>query len=233
MKQRTTTLYGQNHLLLSGLIAFILGVTFGTKAEAPPLVVDLIKEEEPETLVIDEEVKSSDFNLAVADVLDNVMDQDEVRGGVIYRYVGLAIDEQHRTGFPASVKLAQMIVEGGFSKSNPHGSEIFQHGLNPFGIRYWRPNYPSHIENWDLYVEGYIDTSNGRFCKFRDVEAAFAYHSDFVMSGDRYKKHLPKDFDYNDMLIALEKGGYAEEGHYRKVLTDVIERYNLSLLDNL
>ena len=194
--------------------------------EAPKPVIkepkEIIKEE-----VFVEEVIADDYSLALSAVLDKTMAEDEVRGGIVYRYSGLAIDEQRRTGFPASVKLAQMIVEAGFSDRSPYGSKIFQEGMNPFGIKYWdSKEYPD-------YVIGYIKRGDDKFIKFRDVESAFQFHSDFVMTRKHYTRHLPDNYDYHDVLNALMKGGYAEEDHYRNLLASVIDRYDLHLLDEL
>lgn len=243
------TLYQKKHLIYSSVVSFFLGAYLVGQFDSPEL--EPVKIVMPEVKVkkavvkqvdnistpVEKDVEvldvSDDYHINFSTVLSELQDQGQtVRMGIVYRYADLAMQEQRRTGFPASLKLAQMIVESGFREGYANGSAIFQSGNNPFGIRYWRPNYPSHIENWSGLVDGYVMRGDDKFCKFKSIEAAFQYHSDFVMNGPHYKKHITTG-DWKDVLRALEKGGYAEEGWYMKTLESVIKRYKLYLLDKV
>jgi hypothetical protein len=174
----------------------------------------------------------SQTDKAMRDILVTARDLDKVRAEIISLYSQFAIEEMHKSGYPASVKMAQMILEAGFSERTPRGSKIFNAALNPFGIKYWKDNHPERIENWDALVDGYIETSTGKYVKFPNIAAAFNYHSQFVVKGKHYNKHVYTG-SWEDWLYALEQGGYAEDPLYRSKLMKIIVDYELYKLDNL
>ena len=73
----------------------------------------------------------------------------------ISQYANIAQSEQKRTGIPASVKLAQAILEGGFG-----ASYLAKHKNNHFGIKYrWRKLYKNYRVYYTV-LESYQDHSN-------------------------------------------------------------------------
>lgn len=180
---------------------------------------------------------SQDLNVILAEAYK----KDSIHAYYINRYADLAIKEHNLYRFPASVKLAQFIVEGGYDVNRPQGSKLVKEGSNPFGIKYFGNDIPKRINNWsDLaYPNEYVLAkddckSSCKFVKFRGIWHAFRYHSLFMTGTNKEPSHYMKyvdNGDWKNWLDALEKGGYATSDEYRRLLYSVITDYKLYLLD--
>lgn len=186
--------------------------------------------------------KKYNFNQDLQSILQLAYETDSIHAYYINRYAKVSIKEQDMFGFPASVKLAQFLVEGGYSKSNPKGSKLVIEGNNPFGIKYFGNSVPDRIPNWNeyAYTNQFVYANDDclgkcKFIKFKAVWHSFRYHSIFVAGTDQnpshYSKHITNG-DWVDWLNALEKGGYATSQDYKSTLRSVIIRYKLYLLDD-
>jgi flagellum-specific peptidoglycan hydrolase FlgJ len=167
------------------------------------------------------------------DILNKV--DKETTKKYIEDYYRLAMSEQDKFGFPASVKLAQGILE-----STSGQSTLTKKHKNHFGIKYYKRNYPSRIKQWDKLANwkdspNYKDDDdNDHFVSFKGNWHSYRYHSMFVAGeGSPYLKKLPKDREptYKDWCFALKRGGYATDPKYAYKLIKIIEDYNLHLLD--
>lgn len=177
----------------------------------------------------------------VESLIENINEYDVVHAKLIGDYYNLAVSEQKKYGFPASVKLAQMILEGGYSKDNPKGSKLAQEANNPFGIKYFGEGIPERIQKWDelVYSKDYVlakDDCKGkcRFIKFRGIWHAFRYHSEFMTGVDGFPSHYSKYIttgDWKDWISAIRMGNYATYKYYHIELTNLIEKYKLYQLD--
>lgn len=179
----------------------------------------------------------------VEDLSEIIGNKDSIHYEIIKRYHELALNEQKIYGFPASVKLAQMILEGGYSINNPNGSLLVQLGNNPFGIKYFGDYVPRRINNWEYFaytgewVSALDDCGSNkcRFIKFRGMSHSFRYHSKFMVGSieqpSHYLKWLNKG-DWEDWLFAIEKGGYATDEDYANKLRCIIVDYKLYLIDD-
>jgi hypothetical protein len=186
--------------------------------------------------------KKYTYKQDLSTILELAYEIDSVHAYYINRYVKLSIKEQELFGFPASVKLAQFLVEGGFSIKEPKGSKLVLEGNNPFGIKYFGNSIPNRIENWHeyAYVDDFIYATDDcigqcKFIKFKGIWHSFRYHSVFIVGTESNPSHYIKyvtEGDWNDWLTALQKGGYATADHYKYTLRDVIIRYKLYLLDD-
>jgi hypothetical protein len=178
------------------------------------------------------------------DDLSNVIEpSDSIHYQIIKQYHKLALEEQNLYGFPASVKLAQMILEGGYSVRNPYGSILVQTGNNPFGIKYFGDFVPNRINNWDEMAfksewVSLIDDCGDfkcKFIKFKSIEQSFRFHSEFMVGSisqpSHYLKWLNKG-DWEDWLYAIEQGGYATDKEYANKLKKLIVDYRLYLIDD-
>ena len=181
------------------------------------------------------------YNQDLNTVLEEAYQKDSIHAYYINRYADLAIKEHNLYRFPASVKLAQFLIEGGYKETAPQGSRLVTEGSNPFGIKYFGDNKPERISNWsDLafpnqYVSAKDDCkSSCKFVKFRGIWHAFRYHSIFMVGTESMPSHYTKYVstgDWKNWLNALEKGGYATSEEYRRLLYNVITDYKLYLLD--
>lgn len=140
--------------------------------------------------------------------------------GYIEKYSDLAIKEMKRTGVPASITLAQGILE-----SNAGRSALAVKGNNHFGIK-------CH-NDWKGKTMRYDDNAPKEcFRVYPHAEASFRDHSDFLRSKDRYKSLFElKQTDYKGWAHGLKKAGYATDPSYASKLIRIIEDYELYRFD--
>lgn len=145
----------------------------------------------------------------------------------IEQFKEIAVNEMQRTKIPASIKLAQGILESGSGssvlsvKANNHFG--IKCGGNWDGKKYYRED--------DDYKDGKLVESC--FRKYDDAEESWIAHSDFLTRGERYKflfKYDPSK-DYKKWANGLQEAGYATSKTYSEKLIDIIERYNLNQYD--
>lgn len=145
----------------------------------------------------------------------------------IKRYQDLAVREMHRTGIPASITMAQAILESDYGRS-----ELARKANNHFGIKCgdnW--NGPSYKEKDD--DRGAIGfKKKSCFRKYGSPEGSFKDHSDFLTTRPNYAPLFKiKKKNYKKWAKGLKKAGYATSNSYPKKLINIIERYNLDRLD--
>lgn len=158
--------------------------------------------------------------------------QMEVQRAYIDRYKEIAVREMERAGVPASIKLAQALLE-----SNSGQSELAQKANNHFGIKCGA--------NWDGKVFHKIDDDFDEFGKpiescfrgYKRPEESFIAHSEFLRDPKkewRYGFLFQLDpLDYKSWASGLKKAGYATSATYDTKLIAIIERYQLAQYDNL
>lgn len=145
----------------------------------------------------------------------------------INKYKSVAISEMQRTGIPASIKMAQALLESGAGKS-----QLAREANNHFGIK-----CGGSWEGESFYIED-DDYKNGKkikscFRQFSSVHSSFIAHSDFLQNQPRYSFLFNLDkMDYEAWANGLKKAGYATDKKYPKKLIELIEKYELHELDN-
>ncbi len=138
----------------------------------------------------------------------------------ISTYGDTAMEEMRRHGVPASITLAQGILESGAG-----ASELTLKSNNHFGIK-------CHKE-WNGKGVYHDDDRRGEcFRKYGDPRASYRDHSLFLAERRRYGTlfELEKD-DYKAWAKGLKKAGYATDPRYANKLIDLIERYDLHRFD--
>jgi LysM repeat protein len=139
----------------------------------------------------------------------------------IYTYKDIAVSEMKRTGVPASITLAQGMIESDFGRSR-----LAREGNNHFGIKCHNDWTGPEIHHND-------DSRNECFRKYRKVEESYYDHSDFLRSGSRYEFLFDLELtDYKGWARGLKKAGYATNPDYANMLIRKIEENNLMNLDN-
>ena len=146
------------------------------------------------------------------------------------KYKEIAISEMHRSGIPASIKLAQGILE-----SNSGRSTLAIKANNHFGIKcgkYWDGS--TFYRKDDDYRNGQLIESC--FRKFKDALQSFIAHSDFLLNpGSKYRYGFLfglDPLDYQSWAKGLKKSGYATDATYAEKLISIIEKYQLFRFDN-
>jgi flagellum-specific peptidoglycan hydrolase FlgJ len=140
-----------------------------------------------------------------------------------------ASHEMLRSGVPASIKLAQGILESRYGQS-----ELAVHANNHFGMKCgteWQGNrYCKYSPEWS---DGKVESQKlGCFRRYDNVAACYKAHSDFL----RYRKYykdlfLLSSYDYESWAKGLQKAGYATDPNYAEKLISLIERYQLYQYD--
>ena len=140
----------------------------------------------------------------------------------IYTYSDIAVAEMQRTGVPASITLAQGIIESGSGLST-----LAVNGNNHFGIK-CHNNWKGGTMKMD------DDAKDECFRTYDSPEQSFRDHSDFLRYRDRYKFLFDLDRrDYKGWAFGLKQAGYATDPSYANKLIRCIEQYDLARFDFL
>jgi len=140
----------------------------------------------------------------------------------IKKYKDIAISEMNSYGIPASITLAQGILESGNGESR-----LAVDGNNHFGIK-------CH-NNWNGETIIEDDDEKGEcFRKYSNVGDSFRDHSLFLKERSRYEFLFEyKITNYKKWARGLKKAGYATNPKYASLLINIIKKYNLTQYDNL
>lgn len=139
------------------------------------------------------------------------------------QYAEAAMEQMKRYGIPASVTLAQGILE-----SSNGESELSRLGNNHFGIK----ATASWLKSGGEYLVYTDDKPNEKFCKYSSVADSYEHHSKFLANNQRYVKcfQLSPD-DSKGWTKGIAKAGYASGMGYAAHLQDIIERNGLQKYD--
>ena len=140
----------------------------------------------------------------------------------IEQYEALAVSEMIRTGVPASITLAQAVLESGCGQS-----ELASKSNNHFGIKC--------KSEWTGQKTYHDDDLRGEcFRVYATVADSYKDHSDFLKNRPYYQElFLLNPTDYKGWAYGLKKAGYATEKNYPESLIKLIETYNLESYTNL
>ncbi|MEK7256887.1 MAG: glucosaminidase domain-containing protein [Bacteroidota bacterium] len=153
---------------------------------------------------------------------DDPADDEETRRTKAYirRYKDVAIEEHKQYGIPASIKMAQGIVE-----SNAGASALSKKTNNHFGIKcFSRTCKKGHCSNFG------DDSHKDFFRKYGSAWESWREHSRMIMNG-KYKSLKKYGTDYKSWAHGLKKLGYATAPKYDYTLIERIEKYKLYKLD--
>ena len=141
------------------------------------------------------------------------------------RYAEFAMEQMRLYGIPASVTLAQGILESASGQSR-----LAQNENNHFGIKATQ----SWIANGGKYGLYSDDKPNEKFCSYDSVGDSYAHHSRFLKENSRYASCFKLDADdYKGWAQGLDKAGYATAGKYAPALISIIERNDLQRYDRM
>lgn len=139
----------------------------------------------------------------------------------IYIYKDMAIDQMLRYRIPASITLAQGLLESGAGRSR-----LAREANNHFGIKCnGRWNGP--------YICQDDDERGEKFRKYQNAAASFEDHSLFLKQPRYTSLFFLNITDYKGWAHGLKRCGYATNPRYAYSLIDIIERYNLAHFDKV
>ena len=142
----------------------------------------------------------------------------------VERFGRIAIGEQEKYGIPASITLAQGLLESGFGKSRM-ALTINNH----FGIKC---TAHQRRQKGKCYIFA-DDTKYDRFVKFENAWASYRAHSK-VLQNSRYESlYVLQPTDYEGWALGLQKAGYASDKNYARKLVRIIELYELYEYDEM
>ena len=140
----------------------------------------------------------------------------------IDRFSDIAVAEMDNYGIPASISMAQAIVE-----SRSGLSRLAVSNNNHFGIKCFSKTCPKgHCSNFT------DDHHKDFFRKYAGSVDSWREHSKFLMKNS-YRKLLKYGKDYRVWARGLRELGYATDPTYDKKLIAIIEKYELHRLDDL
>ncbi len=138
----------------------------------------------------------------------------------IFEFSAIAKDEMRTYGIPASITLAQGILESGAGYG-----ELTSKAKNHFGIK---------CHDWEgarVYHDD--DRSQECFRKYDQAQESFRDHSLFLKNRKRYARLFTfNQRDYKSWARGLREAGYATDKKYPEKLISIIERYHLDEFDN-
>ena len=140
----------------------------------------------------------------------------------IQTYKDLAMKEMKEYRIPASITLAQGLLESGAGNS-----DLATKAKNHFGIK-------CHTDwNGKTYIQD-DDEKDECFRKYKKAEDSFKDHSKFLSSRPRYAQLFELDIlDYKSWAKGLKAAGYATNPKYAQMLIDRIELYHLDKYDKI
>ena len=151
--------------------------------------------------------------------MGNAGAQKSTREEYIRNYGSWAIDEMVRSGIPASITMAQALLE-----SDNGNSTLATQGNNHFGIKChdWKGKKIHHDD----------DEKNECFRKYKSARESYIDHTDFLMNSPRYSTLFELEYtDYKNWAKGLKKAGYATSPSYADLLIRIIEENELYRLD--
>ncbi|HSC55004.1 MAG TPA: glucosaminidase domain-containing protein [Phnomibacter sp.] len=143
--------------------------------------------------------------------------QDSAYRAYIETYSLLAMAEQQRSGVPASIKLAQGLLESGAGTG-----ELCMRSNNHFGIKC--------KNTWTGDKVYHDDDANGEcFRAYTSADESYRDHSDFLRNNPRYAALFQLEItDYKAWAEGLKKAGYATNPRYVALLIKVVEENDLN-----
>ncbi len=147
----------------------------------------------------------------------------------VSHYAEIAILEMHRIGMPASVILAQGMLESAYGQS-----KLATKANNHFGIKCHKGwNGETYYIESREYYDNEATQERSCFRSYLSAKESYRDHSEFLRSREFYTFLFEsKNFDYKFWADGLQKSGYATDPNYGKKLISIIEQYQLNKYDH-
>ncbi len=140
----------------------------------------------------------------------------------ILKFAPIAVKKMHEHNIPASITLAQGILESGSGRS-----QLAIRSNNHFGIKCHR--------GWQGKSVTHDDDEKGEcFRKYKYPESSYEDHSQFLLTRKRYASLFRlKHTDYKGWAYGLKRAGYATDKRYPQKLISLIHKYDLKKYDRI
>ncbi|MDT7828192.1 glucosaminidase domain-containing protein [Pricia sp. S334] len=205
------------------ILLFVLGTVFiGCKSKKRAVATENHRPTESKETTVAHQVEKVDDGVYVMpeDTGEFVRYEIDSPEEYIETFAEIAQFEMKAYGIPASITLAQGLLESGIGRG-----ELARKTNNHFGIkchRGWQGDFDHHDD----------DVKGECFRKYNHPMYSYRDHSIFLTGRSRYNFlfDLPND-DYKKWAKGLRKAGYATDKRYPEKLIALIERYDLDRFD--
>jgi len=210
LNPKRTDLFSRLHVILGGLVLFFI-ISCGSKKK---VIRTTPKPSQTQTPITEQsgvydgvaQVKTPPKNLSITE-------------SYIFQFSAIAMQEMKLYGIPASITLAQGILESANGQGN-----LTKRSNNHFGIKCngWKGAKVYHDD----------DKAQECFRKYTHAEYSYRDHSLFLFNRSRYRFLFDYRLtDYKAWAKGLKKAGYATDPKYPNKLIGLIERYELYKYD--
>lgn len=186
--------------------------------KSAPIIKKTIEQQKPKIQPEVKVVKAPKVETKV----NTVATVSDITQDYIDRFAGIAIEEMNAYKIPASITLAQGVLESGSGRS-----PLALKSNNHFGIKChkgWKGKSVSHDD----------DRLGECFRKYKDPRQSYEDHSKFLTLRSRYASLFKLSItDYIGWAYGLKKAGYATDPKYPKKLINIINKYQLYVYDGL
>ncbi|MFB9329643.1 glycoside hydrolase family 73 protein [Paenibacillus aurantiacus] len=141
----------------------------------------------------------------------------------------LAQTDERLSGVPASITIAQAILE-----SNSGNSQLAVQGNNLFGMKGRGPAGSVVLPTKEQRLDGSVYTVNAAFRAYSSWQDSVRDHSDLIARGVSWNRSLYREALHTDgrsAARALQEAGYATDLHYADKLIAIIDRHGLDRYD--
>lgn len=200
------------------LLIFILLMLISCNATKSPIVTT--KKGASKNTTYSKKTKSIKGRNEVIESSSRTLVTSEVVNNYVSQYKDIAMSNMKTYGIPASIILAQGILESGAGRG-----DLALSANNHFGIK-------CHADWTGDTVKHDDDSSQECFRKYNKVAESYRDHALFLKGKVRYASLFELDKnDYEAWAKGLRKAGYATDPKYPDKLISYIERYNLGQYD--
>jgi flagellum-specific peptidoglycan hydrolase FlgJ len=139
-----------------------------------------------------------------------------------------AIASQRETGVPASVTMAQAILESGWGRTG-----LALQYNNYFGIKARQLTFPAAYVELPTHevMHGQSVNETAAFVRYATVADSFRAHGRLLATALRYIPALAVKSDPRAFCAELQKCGYSTNPNYARTLVDLIDEYDLTQYD--
>ncbi|CAM1360829.1 N-acetylmuramidase [Tenacibaculum soleae] len=140
----------------------------------------------------------------------------------IHKFAPIAVKKMHEHKIPASITLAQGVLESGSGRS-----ALAVRSNNHFGIKCHK--------GWQGKSVTHDDDEKGEcFRKYKYPETSYEDHSQFLLTRSRYASLFRLGHtNYKGWAYGLRKAGYATDKRYPQKLISIINKYGLAKYDRV
>lgn len=142
-----------------------------------------------------------------------------------------AIESEQEYGVPASLTLAQIILESGGDYPGNLSALAYECN-NLFGMKGEGPAGSKEYKTLEEKPDGTKVTITAKFRKYHNVKESIDDHGKLISSG-HYSAYIENCKTADDWAKAIQKAGYATDSSYAETLIDIMTKYNLYVFNGL